>query len=201
MPPAPSEPGLPEAPRPAPRAAGPFEPGAAGAAPGGPGSEGRGATDRAAADRGTAGPASPGPAPLPPRPFGSAPGSAPGSASGSASGSARVRRRRARLGRGADAPGRGAPPGRAPLRPWIVLLVAIVLPGCGQVLNHQPTRGLVFLFFMGLLGALTLATAGPEVSTIGRFAGAIFVQAMAIFDAYRAARLRRAIWLWDQRAR
>ncbi|TPE51715.1 hypothetical protein [Amaricoccus solimangrovi] len=87
-----------------------------------------------------------------------------------------------------------APPDRRPPRPWLVLCVAILLPGCGQVMNRQPVRGLTFLFFMLLLGGLTLATAAPEVSQVGKLAGGIFVYAMAIFDAYRVARLRRELW-------
>lgn len=87
---------------------------------------------------------------------------------------------------------------RRPPRPWQVLLIAVVLPGCGQVMNRQPQRGLVFVFFMLLLGALTLLTADPSVSMVGKLAGGLFVHAMAIFDAYRTARLRWEIWRQDQ---
>ena len=45
---------------------------------------------------------------------------------------------------------------KAPLNPWAVLAVAILLPGMGQVLNRQPLRGLIFVFFVLLLGAFTL---------------------------------------------
>ncbi|MFT3973207.1 MAG: hypothetical protein QM699_07090 [Amaricoccus sp.] len=83
---------------------------------------------------------------------------------------------------------------RRPPHPWLVLLVAIVLPGCGQVMNRQPQRGLVFVFFILLLGTLTLLTADPSVSVVGKLAGGVFVYAMAILDAYRTARLRREIW-------
>jgi NADH:ubiquinone oxidoreductase subunit 6 (subunit J) len=78
-----------------------------------------------------------------------------------------------------------------------VLAVAALLPACGQVLNRQPVRGLSFLFFMLLLGGFTAVTAGPEISLVGRFAGGIFVYAMAILDAYRTARLRWEIWRKD----
>lgn len=89
-------------------------------------------------------------------------------------------------------------PERRPPHPWLVLVVAVVLPGCGQVMNRQPQRGLVFLFFMLLLGTLTLLTADPGVSLAGKLAGGLFVYAMAIFDAYRTARLRWEIWRRDQ---
>lgn len=81
-----------------------------------------------------------------------------------------------------------------PPSPYLVLAFAIILPGTGQVLNRQPYRGLLFLFFMFLLGGYTLKTAAPDVSLLGKFAGGVFVYAMAIFDAYRHARIRYAVW-------
>jgi len=77
--------------------------------------------------------------------------------------------------------------------PFLVLAVAIVLPGMGQVMNRQPLRGLIFVFFIILLGAFTLKTAAPDVSFIGKISGGLFVWAMAIFDAYRTACIRRAL--------
>lgn len=85
------------------------------------------------------------------------------------------------------------PAPRAPLNPYIVLAVAVLLPGVGQVLNRQPYRGLVFLFFILLLGGFTLKTAAPEVSVVGKLAGGIFVWAMSILDAYRIARIRHEV--------
>ncbi|SMO89460.1 hypothetical protein [Paracoccus laeviglucosivorans] len=83
---------------------------------------------------------------------------------------------------------------KTPPNPYLVLASAIVLPGSGQVWNGQPMRGLIFLFFICLLGGFTLLTAAPEVSFVGRYAGGFFVWAMAIFDAYKQARIRHAIW-------
>ena len=83
---------------------------------------------------------------------------------------------------------------RNPLNPFMVLAVAVVLPGMGQVLNRQPLRGLIFVFFILLLGAFTLKTAAPEVSFVGKMAGGLFVWAMAMIDAYKTARIRRAVW-------
>jgi hypothetical protein len=83
---------------------------------------------------------------------------------------------------------------KAPPNPYLVLASAIVLPGSGQVWNGEPQRGLIFLFFIVLLGAFTLITAAPEVSFVGRYAGGFFVWAMAIFDAYKRARIRHEVW-------
>lgn len=88
---------------------------------------------------------------------------------------------------------------KRPLNPNLVLAVAVLLPGVGQVLNRQPVRGLIFVFFTVLLGAFTLKTAAPDISFVGKFAGGLFVWAMAVFDAYRTARLRSALWLQDQK--
>lgn len=83
---------------------------------------------------------------------------------------------------------------RAPFNPYLVLVSAIILPASGQVLNRQPVRGLLFLFFVVLLGGYTLKTAAPDVSFIGKFSGGIFVYAMAIYDAYKTARIRHSVW-------
>ena len=86
------------------------------------------------------------------------------------------------------------PVSRRPLNPYLVLAAAIILPCAGQVLNRQPFRGLMFLFFMILLGGYTLRTAAPDVSLLGKFSGGVFVYAMAILDAYRLARIRQTVW-------
>lgn len=88
----------------------------------------------------------------------------------------------------------------APLHPRLVLLVALILPGVGQVLNRQPVRGLIFVFFTLLLGGFTLKTAGADVSLVGKFAGGLFVWAMAAMDSYKVARVRQAVWEHGQRA-
>lgn len=81
-----------------------------------------------------------------------------------------------------------------PPNPYLVLASSIVLPASGQVINREPLRGLMFLFFILLLGGFTLKTAAPDVSIIGKLAGGIFVHAMAIFDAYKKARVRFELW-------
>lgn len=90
------------------------------------------------------------------------------------------------------------PPPKPP-NPLLILASAIVLPGSGQVFNREPFRGLIFLFFMLLLGGFTLATAKPEVSIIGKLAGGIFVYAVSVFDAYKKARIRYEEWRYASR--
>ena len=81
-----------------------------------------------------------------------------------------------------------------PMNPYLVLAIAVLLPGCGQVVNKQPVRGLMFLFFILLLGAFTLKTAAAEVSIVGKLAGGLFVYAVALLDAYQNARMRFESW-------
>lgn len=85
-----------------------------------------------------------------------------------------------------------------PMNPHLVLAIATVLPGMGQVANRQPVRGLIFVFFILLLGAFTLKTAAPDVSIVGKLAGGIFVWAMSMIDAYKTARIRHTLWLHSQ---
>jgi hypothetical protein len=76
-----------------------------------------------------------------------------------------------------------------------VLLIALVLPGVGQVVNNTPSRGLMMLFFMLMLGVVTFNMAGPEISVIGKFAGGLFIYALSVMDAYYWARYR-----WERRS-
>jgi hypothetical protein len=81
-----------------------------------------------------------------------------------------------------------------PPNPRLVLAVALALPGVGQVMNRQPGRGLIFVCFAVLLGGFTLKTAGADISFVGKISGGLFVWAMAALDAYKIARIRRAVW-------
>ena len=80
-----------------------------------------------------------------------------------------------------------------PLNPYLVMAVAILLPGCGQVLNRQPERGIRFLFFILLFGWLSFHLTTPAHSLVGRYAGGIFIYSLAVLDAYKWARVR-----WEQ---
>src|SRR3954452_5116054 len=83
---------------------------------------------------------------------------------------------------------------KKPPNPYLVLAAAILLPGSGQVLNGTPQRGLMFLFFMIVLGWVTSHIAPPQATFIGHYAGGLFIYAMSIFDAYKWARIRLTTW-------
>ena len=85
-------------------------------------------------------------------------------------------------------------PLKPPLHPRLVLLVAILLPGVGQLLNNQPARGLLFAFTAVALGYVTAQYAAPDVSILGRYAGGFFIHAIAMMDAYRWAKVRWEIF-------
>ncbi|GBG13454.1 uncharacterized protein NMK_1001 [Novimethylophilus kurashikiensis] len=79
---------------------------------------------------------------------------------------------------------------RPPLHPLLVLVIAMFLPGVGQVINNTPTRGLMMLFFMLMLGVVTFNLAAPGVSIVGKFAGGLFIYALSVMDAYYWAKYR-----------
>ena len=83
---------------------------------------------------------------------------------------------------------------KRPANPYLVLAAAILLPGTGHVLNRDPVRGLLFLFFILLLGGFTLKTAAPDASVVGKLAGGLFVWALSVLDAYKKARIRTETW-------
>ncbi len=81
---------------------------------------------------------------------------------------------------------------RPPPNPGLVLVVAALLPGMGQVMNGMATRALTFIFFMFMLGMVSWHLTTPAQSFVGRHAGGFLVYAIAVMDAYRIARLRQA---------
>lgn len=79
---------------------------------------------------------------------------------------------------------------KPPLAPVLVLLIAILLPGMGQVINNTPVKGLVMITFMIILGLITFNLAQSHISMVGKLAGGIFVYALSIMDAYYWAKYR-----------
>lgn len=77
-----------------------------------------------------------------------------------------------------------------PINPYLVLILATMLPGAGHVALRDAARGLAFAFFVVFFSVITYMTTPPDHSFIGRHAGGIFVWALSIPDAYRRARIR-----------
>jgi len=87
---------------------------------------------------------------------------------------------------------KSATPGRAPLNPYLVMLIAIVAPGSGQWAAGHLQRGVIFVWFILIFGWIGWKLAGSGISPVGRLAGGIFIYAISIIDAYKLARLRWA---------
>lgn len=83
---------------------------------------------------------------------------------------------------------------RKPINPYLVLAIAIVLPGMGHVAIGQQQRGFMFAMFTLLLALITWQFAPADRSIIGRSALGLFVWALSIPDAYRLARINWETW-------
>ncbi|MBI2718747.1 MAG: hypothetical protein HY245_10150 [Rhizobiales bacterium] len=81
-----------------------------------------------------------------------------------------------------------------PRNPHLVLAAALLLPGSGHVLLGLPTRGLIFLFFMVVLGVASLNLMPADSNFIVRHIGGIFVYGLSVIDAYKIARIRFETW-------
>jgi hypothetical protein len=81
-----------------------------------------------------------------------------------------------------------------PLHPYIVLAVAILLPGVGHVLCGRTRRALTMQLFMIALAFVTWHLTTPQHSIVGRLAGGLFIYALSIPEAYRLASLRWAMY-------
>ncbi|MGD9668945.1 MAG: hypothetical protein AB7U75_07780 [Hyphomicrobiaceae bacterium] len=86
---------------------------------------------------------------------------------------------------------------RPPINPYLVLAIAVLLPGGGHVAMGLQQRGLVFAFFSVLLAFLSWHTTTPDISFVGRAAGGLFVWALSVPDAYRIARVRYERWRYS----
>jgi hypothetical protein len=75
--------------------------------------------------------------------------------------------------------------------PYLVLAAALVLPGSGHVLLGLAPRGLMFLFFIIVLGWAGSHVMPEGASFFARHIGGIFVYGLSVIDAYRTARIRR----------
>ncbi len=76
------------------------------------------------------------------------------------------------------------------LHPYWVMLIGILLPGVGQVLNNMALRGITMVFFIIILGWASFHTTTPDQSVLGRYAGGLLIYAISLLDAYRWARYR-----------
>jgi hypothetical protein len=106
--------------------------------------------------------------------------------------------RRSTAREAAEGPPNPGATAKPPLHPYWVLLIAVVLPGVGQVVNNTPNRGVMFLFFIMSLGWVSMHLAPPDASFVGRYAGGFFIYAISILDAYRWARYRWTFFHRDQ---
>ena len=87
---------------------------------------------------------------------------------------------------------------KPPFHPRLVLLIAILLPGVGQLMNNQATRAFLFATSIASLGWITYHLTTPEHSFLGRYAGGLFVYAISILDAYKTAKVRWEIY-WHEK--
>jgi hypothetical protein len=71
-----------------------------------------------------------------------------------------------------------------PKHPLLVFAVSLI-PGAGHVLLGQAPRGLMFIFFMTILGWISLKLMPEDASFVGRHIGGVFIWGMSIIDAYR----------------
>ena len=83
---------------------------------------------------------------------------------------------------------------KCPLHPYVVLAIAILLPGAGHVICGRPRRGLTLQLFMISLAFVTWQLSSPQRSLAGRLAGGLFVYALSLPEAYRLAKIRWAVY-------
>ena len=72
-----------------------------------------------------------------------------------------------------------------------VLVFAVsLIPGAAHVMLGQAQRGLMFIFFITILGWISLKLMPADASFLGRHIGGVFIWGMSIIDANRINRKR-----------
>ena len=70
----------------------------------------------------------------------------------------------------------------------VLMLVASLIPGAGHVWLGQAPRGLIFVFFMIILGWISTKYMPETASFVGRHIGGVFIWGMSVIDALRINR-------------
>ena len=83
---------------------------------------------------------------------------------------------------------------RTPWNPYWVLIAGTLLPGSGHVILGVPMRGLAFLFFIILLGWVSVNLMPANSSFVGKHIGGIFVYGLSVIDSYKQARIGWEQW-------
>lgn len=83
-------------------------------------------------------------------------------------------------------------PAVRPLHPYWIMLIAIVAPGSGHWAAGHIQRGMMFAWFMLILGWICWKITPPDISVVGRMSGGLLIYAVSVLDAYRIARFRWA---------
>ena len=81
-----------------------------------------------------------------------------------------------------------AAPSTKPFNPYLVMLIAVVAPGSGHWAAGQIQRGMMFAWFMFILGWISWKLVPPEFGTFMRLSPALLIYGLSILDAYRIAR-------------
>lgn len=84
--------------------------------------------------------------------------------------------------------GQTAAPANRPLHPYLVMLIAAVAPGSGHWAAGQIQRGMMFAWFMFILGWICWHLIPPEQGTLMRLAPGLLIYGVSVLDAYRIAR-------------
>ncbi len=83
---------------------------------------------------------------------------------------------------------------KPPTNPYYIMLASIFLPGSGHVWLGLAQRGLMFLFFIIILGWASSHLMPEHASFIGKHIGGVFIYGISVIDAYKIARVRFVEW-------
>jgi hypothetical protein len=76
------------------------------------------------------------------------------------------------------------------LKLWILVILAVIIPGSGYVFTGKATRGLLMLMWMFVFAFITFRLTDDSITYIGRLSGGLAVWTLSVVEVYRIGKRR-----------
>ncbi len=76
------------------------------------------------------------------------------------------------------------------LKLWILVVLAVILPGSGYVFTGKSTRGMLMLMWMFVFAFITFRLTDDSVAFAGRLSGGFAVWILSVVEVHRIGKRR-----------
>ena len=73
---------------------------------------------------------------------------------------------------------------------WILVLLAVIIPGSGYVITGKSVRGLLMLMWMFIFAFITYHLTDRSIPVLVRFSGGYIVWILSVIETWKAGKKR-----------